>query len=283
MTDGFYTLRRGHQGSDVARLQRFLSGQNIELQFGIDGDYGGDTMRAVKRFQQLHGQEEDGAFGDDCRGVAIQLDYTNVQFPPPIPETSADVTKAKKLPPKPDSPPQPTADHTAELFGAFEFEHVPTLDNPERIRILGGWEAENIINIEVPELVGMVDLQTPNPRFMETGRVRCHRLAAPKIQRLFQRWAEAGLMDRVLYYVGCFNARLKRKATQPTRRNLSNHSWGTAFDINSRENPLGKPAAIHGQRGCVRELVGIANEEGFYWGGHFNTGDGMHFELARLD
>ena len=46
-----------------------------------------------------------------------------------------------------------------------------------------------------------------------------------------------------------------------------------------------------GQIGCVRELVPIANECGFYWGGHFGKEvngkmvgrlDGMHFEIAKI-
>jgi hypothetical protein len=32
----------------------------------------------------------------------------------------------------------------------------------------------------------------------------------------------------------------------------------------------------------VRELVEIANEWGFYWGGHFTRKDGMHFEIAKI-
>lgn len=36
-----------------------------------------------------------------------------------------------------------------------------------------------------------------------------------------------------------------------------------------------------GKQGCVRELVEIATEQGFYWGGHFKSRpDGMHFEVA---
>lgn len=47
--------------------------------------------------------------------------------------------------------------------------------------------------------------------------------------------------------------------------------------------PLGAQPALSGQKGSVRDLVGIANEHGFYWGGHFRTRlDGMHFEVARL-
>ena len=52
-----------------------------------------------------------------------------------------------------------------------------------------------------------------------------------------------------------------------------------------------KQPAMIGEIGCVRELVPIANECGFYWGGHFGLDsngkvigrmDGMHFEIAKI-
>lgn len=63
----------------------------------------------------------------------------------------------------------------------------------------------------------------------------------------------------------------------------SNHAWGTAFDINVPWNGLGATPALVGARGSVRKLVPLANEHGFYWGGHFNgRPDGMHFEIAQI-
>ena len=50
---------------------------------------------------------------------------------------------------------------------------------------------------------------------------------------------------------------------------LSNHAWGTAFDINAKWNPFTHIPALVGSTGSVRELVKIANDFGFYWGGHF--------------
>jgi len=47
---------------------------------------------------------------------------------------------------------------------------------------------------------------------------------------------------------------------------LSNHAFGTAFDINVECNALGATPALFGQRGCVRELVPIAHKWGFFWG-----------------
>ena len=63
---------------------------------------------------------------------------------------------------------------------------------------------------------------------------------------------------------------------------LSNHAWGTAFDINAALNPRGTVPVFRGQPGSVRELVPRANDLGFYWGGHFSRRDGMHFEVARV-
>jgi hypothetical protein len=65
------------------------------------------------------------------------------------------------------------------------------------------------------------------------------------------------------------------------RRSATTHS--EPFDINATFNPLGAQPALVGQHGSVRELVSIANEHGFFWGGHFDKRrDGMHFEVAVI-
>ncbi len=92
-------------------------------------------------------------------------------------------------------------------------------------------------------------------------------------------WEAAKLLDRILVYDGSFVPRFVRGS----RTVLSNHAYGSAFDINERYNKLGKRAALVGERGCVRELVPIANLWGFCWGGHYNgRPDSMHFEVAFL-
>jgi len=66
------------------------------------------------------------------------------------------------------------------------------------------------------------------------------------------------------------------------RTTLSNQSWGTAFDINAAWNGLGRRPPLVGEKGSVRELVQLANQHGFYWGGHFSKRpDGMHFEVGQ--
>lgn len=70
----------------------------------------------------------------------------------------------------------------------------------------------------------------------------------------------------------CYNY---RKATGSDK--LSKHSWGIAIDINPLQNGYNKTPAAIGELGSVRELVAIFEKHGFYWGGNWNTQDGMHF------
>jgi hypothetical protein len=108
--------------------------------------------------------------------------------------------------------------------------------------------------------------------------VRVHKKVKAQFLALWKAWETAGLIDRVLKWDGMFVPRLMRGGTR-----LSNHAYGTAFDINEPWNKFKTVPALLGTKGCVRELVPIANDHGFFWGGHFRTRpDGMHFEVARL-
>ncbi len=95
---------------------------------------------------------------------------------------------------------------------------------------------------------------------------------------MFGAWESAGLMDRILTWGGSFVPRLVRGGAS-----LSNHACGAAFDINVSWTQLGVQPALAGEKGSVRELVPLANEHGFFWGGHYaKRPDGMHFEIAAL-
>jgi soluble lytic murein transglycosylase-like protein len=177
----------------------------------------------------------------------------------------------------PGFPPRPafraiiSDDDRRQLFGTFRFAHEPVAGNPENIRILGDWEAKNIVKVDIPlkRFLGK-----PGPLSM-----RFHVKAKDQLVALWLAWEKAGLLGQILTYHGAFVPRFQRKSTTK----LSNHAFGTAFDINAGQNGLGVEPAEIGEKGCVRELVPLANEHGFYWGGHFNTRpDGMHFEVAKL-
>lgn len=158
---------------------------------------------------------------------------------------------------------------SARVFGAFRWE--PAGPDTDEIRILGDWRAKSLRGIVVPELAGVKG--APASR-----KIWVHRLVAGQVQALFRAWAAAEFADLVLTWEGSFAPRFVRGS----RTTLSNHSWGTAFDVNYTWNKLATVPALRGAKGSVRELVPLANAHGFYWGGHFSRSDGMHFEVAQL-
>ncbi|WP_161569232.1 M15 family metallopeptidase [Candidatus Oscillochloris fontis] len=162
-------------------------------------------------------------------------------------------------------------------LGQIEWQRVPSSSDRDAIQITNDWDEEHLVVINIPQLRKF--------RLAGYGKLRFHRRAAAQLIQLFADWEEAGLLGLILSFDGAYNPRTIR-ATQPgqTTNVLSNHAYGTAFDINAAQNPfMGKPALV-GEHGSVRELVPLAYANGFYWGGHFtyrNGGhDGMHFEWA---
>ncbi|MCM3874339.1 MAG: M15 family metallopeptidase [Pyrinomonadaceae bacterium] len=257
-------LRKEMTGEDVERWQFFLVGQNHQLE--VDGNFGDDTVKATKAFQAENHLDVDGAVGSNTLGRAMTLGFN------PLDDPGGGPTSAANFPPPPAFRPLVSTADRQRLFGAFQFAAAPVPSNPENIRILGGWEQDNIIRVAIPQLVGV-------PGSSHDGGVRFHKKAVNQLLGLWKAWGDAGLLDRLVTWDGSFVPRFVRGS----RTVLSNHAFGTAFDINAQQNARGARPALVGRKGCVRELVGIAHQHGFYWGGHFgNKPDGMHFEIAVI-
>ena len=259
-------LRKGSEGQDVTRWQNFLIGQG-HLRATADGDFGPVTEKATKAFQRTHGLSSDGIVGPQTLGKALMLGFDAGFVDRVEPESNPVLVST--------SPLRPTSARTRErLFGTFRYEAAPTSRNPERIRILDEWESENIQVVDIPQLRGIPVYGRPS-----SGRMRFHIKAAEQLKTLWAAWEEAGVLHHVLTYEGSYNPRFIRGS----REVLSNHAYGSAFDINYQWNRLGAIPALEGQEGSVRDLVAIANDHGFFWGGHFSRRpDGMHFEVAKL-
>jgi peptidoglycan hydrolase-like protein with peptidoglycan-binding domain len=257
-------LQVGMHGARVAAWQAFLLGQG----FGggpTDGYFGEHTRDATKAFQRKYKLEEDGVAGRATLLKAAALGFELIEEP-------ADDTTSSNFPPRPSFSPLVTNPQQEAVLGHYDYVPAPTRDNPEGIRILGTWERDNIVRVPIPQLRKALGNRAP-----ET--MAFHRLAAKQLQGMWADWEKAKLLDRVLTYDGSFVPRFVRGS----RSALSNHAFGSAFDINERYNSLGKRPALVGKKGSVRELVPIANGWGFYWGGHYNRRpDGMHFEVAFL-
>jgi hypothetical protein len=268
----FSSVGRGgaNNKADVCTVQTLLNRHVNKLliqPLKVDGVAGPKTIGAIEAFQRKvvglsapDGRVDPG--GRTLQALSGQSASTTSQEVGVVDGAARSTT----WPPRPSFPPLVGDAERQRLFGKFDYK--PDTSNPPWIHILGNWQQQNIVSVSVDmgPIVGMKTIQF-------------HRLAAPQLRRLWLAWKEAGLLDRVLSYEGGFAPRFIRGSTT----HLSNHAYGSAFDINYAWNLLGLTPALLGDKGCVRELVPIANAHGFYWGGHFGGRlDGMHFEIARI-
>jgi peptidoglycan hydrolase-like protein with peptidoglycan-binding domain len=257
-------LRLGSRGDLVRAWQSFLVGQKFDPG-GTDGVFGDKTDAATKAFQTAHGIPNDGVAGRQTLLEAMSLGFELIEEP------AAD-TSGSNFPPRPDFPPLEDTAARQALFGKYTFVAAPEPGNREAIKILGTWEHDNIMVVPIPQLRKALGPGAPSG-------ISFHKLAARQLAGMWADWEAANLLDRILSYDGSFVPRFIRGSTT----NLSNHAFGTAFDINADENRLGTRPPLVGQRGSTRELVPIASKWGFYWGGFFGSrADGMHFEVALL-
>ena len=265
-------LQLKSQGTEVKKWQLFLRGQHLDPG-PADGDFGPKTHKATLQFQARYNLTPDGIVGLKTLGQAMKLGFNAVPLQPALPgKRTPSHPDDPNWPPRPKFEPLTSTSARQQIFGCFAYEAQPLPDNPENIRITDDWEDRNIVRVEILQLRGISGAPA-------SGNVRFHRLAAAQLRALWRDWERAGLLNLILTWDGSFTARFVRGS----RTNLSNHCFGSAFDINASWNALGTRPALSGRNGSVRELVELANKNGFFWGGHFrDRADGMHFEIARL-
>jgi hypothetical protein len=266
----FKVIKKGDKNDFVGDWQTFLRGEKIYLGV-VDDDFGNNTEIATKKFQKLHGLKDDGIVGEQTFLKAKELGFSVIETTSLIVDSS--------FPKKPSFQPITGNLQRERLFGKFTYKPTPTKINPEGITITDDWVTKNIKRVNLPAL----SLAT-NGKFKS---MMWHKDCEYQLVKLFERLQKENLHTKILSFAGAFYPRFIRGS----RTQLSNHSWGTAFDCNVPQNGLGKIPALIGEKGCVRELVPVANDCGFYWGGHFGREvngklvgrlDGMHFEIAKI-
>lgn len=258
-------LRLGTTGDDVFAWEVFLKGRYPKSCIIVEGKFDQSTYDHTKKFQSECRITSDGIVGIVTIAEAMKRGYN-----PGLLDDRID--SGSNWPPKPTNVVQMTKLERQNLFGNFEYVPAPTKNNPEAIKIIDDWQKKNIVIINIPQLIGVKGAS-------KSGNVQFHEKSARQLQNLFKSWEDAGLRDRILSFGGTWVARFIRGSNTT----LSNHSLGTAFDINVTWNALGTQGALKGQEGSVRELVDIAVENGFLWGGWFKKrSDPMHFECYKL-
>lgn len=224
----------------------------------VDDHYDLSLLLSIKEYQQYKKLEPDGRIGNQTWLEAYKdgMVFLNNQ--------------KKSFPLKPKFSSIESNQLLLEKFGEILYSSNPIKNNPENVIILNDFETKNIIQVEIPQLVRT---------FHGANKiVRFHRKAAEQLRAFFNEIEKQGMLSLLLSYGGSFNSRLVRGS----KTVLSKHCFGIAFDINMQWNPFnGEPIAL-GMLGSIRELVPLAHQYGFYWGGHFSRKDGMHFEIAQL-
>ena len=142
-----------------------------------------------------------------------------------------------------------------QVFGEFAARDPGT----GFIEIERSWVKQNIRTARIPLL----------------GRVTCHRVLFPQLERVFGRVIEEGLEFLVNpeQFGGCYSPRYVDRLAGGR---LSHHAWGIGIDVNVAENAFGT-APDQDER-----LVQIFEQAGFTWGGRWVVPDGMHFEWVRF-
>jgi hypothetical protein len=251
-------------GEDVKQWELFLHGAGFTFTTPRDEEFDAETEKLTKAFQKKNKLKDDGIVGNETFGVAMTQGFEAVPF---VKEPEA------KFPEKPNF--DPIVGNAARdiIFGPLKFKGGPTSGDfgKETITITNDFESAKITRVGIPELVGIKGAGS-------SGKMRFHAAAAEQVAGLWAAWGRTKLLKLVLTFDGAFAPRFIRC----NNTSLSNHAFGTAFDINADENPLGAQPALPGDKGCVFELVPIAHQFGFYWGGHFSRRDGMHFEVAKV-
>jgi hypothetical protein len=247
-------IRKGSVGQLVLKWQEFLIGKGYSIG-SLDGVFGSKTETATIDWQTATGLTGDGIVGETSFAAARKQGFSHSPssiWYPPRPNFSS-----------------PSLAKVQQMFGTFQYRRT----TGSEIQILGNWVQQNIVDVSIPQLKGVHG--APN-----NGIVRFHKNGADQLKELFAEIDRQGLKHLVISWAGSFYPRMVRGSN----KSLSNHSWGSAFDINAPENWLGRQPARVGQKGSLLQLVPIANAFGFFWGGHYNSRlDGMHFELAELD
>ncbi|MBB1150446.1 M15 family metallopeptidase [Myroides sp. NP-2] len=241
---------------EIAQWKSFLKAIG-RYEFPIDECYDPTLEVAVKAYQRQKNTVDDGYIGNATWFAAYR---DGMPFSEP---------QRRAFPLKPAFAPLKSQQERFATFGLIKFKATPLAGNPENITMVNDFEARNIVTVQVPQLQAL---------FPHLQHIRFHRKGVSQLLDFFQAIERQGLLTKVMSFGGSYVPRLVRGSTTV----LSNHAFGTAFDLNVAWNPWQEQPALLGALGSVREIVPLAHAHGFYWGGHFTKPDGMHFELVRL-
>ena len=138
-----------------------------------------------------------------------------------------------------------------KLFG--EFAADPNVAPGKWLAVDPRWEMEHLQTVRLPLI----------------REIRCNRAIIAPLRAALEEIERRGLGDLITTQRGCY---APRRLFERNFVKLSNHAWGSAFDINVESNPFGKKPRQDPR------IVEVFARHGFTWGGTWLVPDGMHFE-----
>lgn len=242
------SLSWGSQGSAVIQLQQDLTGLGFDT-YGVDGKFGANTYNAVINFQKSQGIEAIGIVGPKTKAalLSVRTNGTTVSR-----SGYTDIRKYPKI---------------SKINGSFGQFHYRELSGG-RIEIDPVWIAENIVTIKLPGL---------------NKNVQVHKAAANNFIKAFT-YIKNGtavingktvpLLSLIKTMDGTF---VTRHVYWNSANGLSNHSWGTAIDINADNHLRYVSPVTEPNDPNVILWEKAFKPAGFSWGNSYN--DSMHYEL----
>lgn len=246
---GTQNLAWGSRGTAVSQLQQDLTSLGFDT-YGVDGIFGPNTYNAVVRFQQSRGLAVDGIVGPKTKAALN------------APGTGTAVSRSGQT----DTQKYPKLSKVNGSFGQFRYREL----SGGRIEVDPVWIANNIVTITLPGL---------------NKNVQVNKAAADNFIQAFTyikngtatiNGKQVPLLSLIKTMDGTF---VTRHVNWNPAKGLSNHSWGTAIDINAANhfryvNPAQEPNDPN-----VILWEKAFKPAGFSWGNSY--GDSMHYELLK--
>lgn len=242
-------LSQGSRGDEVVQLQQNLNNKGYWCG-AVDGIFGPQTYQGVIRFQRDANLAVDGIVGPKTRqALGLPSNTTTT-----VSRGQTNVYKYPKI------------SKVNGSFGQFRYRDL----SGGRIEVDPVWIADNIVTINLPGL---------------NRNVQVHRLAADNFIKAFTyikngtaivNGRQVPLLSLIKTMDGTF---VTRHVNWNPNNGLSNHSWGTAIDINAANhfryvNPLWESNDAN-----LILWEKAFKPAGFSWGNSYS--DAMHYELLR--
>jgi len=224
-------LKVGSRGEEVRLIQEALRRQHLDPG-PADGIFGSQTQAAVVAFQRQRRLNADGIVGRFTWAALLPQQ----EFP------------ASKV-----------------TFPLLQRDLLRVLGNPME----AWWQGQNLKFIDLTEfkhILWKVAGFVAKNGFGFWG----HRLIEAPIKAVFKSLLEAGLIDEIETFDGCFCVRKIKGG-----KSLSVHSWGMAVDLNAAKNPFNGGCTWSDEFLQVWARHGW--ESGWLWD---EPTDAMHFQYA---